>query len=682
MEEFIKEGDTSLSYGDFVYYKAPKITLNEEEKIDSTEIKPAISEDKTHEISPEHDQYYELADKSPKTKHTISAKLISITSLIVVAALGIITTLVSYYVTNDVRINAEENNLTINSRSAADIENRLESIHSNVYLLLDMIDASGSEGNLSRQATAFFFERNPSIAAVIISDSKTLINTSFFISHELENSVLESFVLNESDAIQRGKKGEIIAVNASPYFDYPMIGLIYPYDDGVKQSSLIILFSSDSLSEIFGTGSLNSSFMVNNEGELLAHPDNSLVMVAASMIANPIVKDMMENSATNRQLLYTDESGEEFFGAYKKISQGDIGVITTVQSSVIFETVHTTTRRNVYLTVVVLAISIMIIWFVSKSISNPVKALAAAANQIKEGKYELSIKAHTKDELGLLTESFVSMGKGLAERERLKDTFGRFINKEIAEKALKGELTLGGETKTATIFFSDIRSFTAISEKLEPYEVVGFLNDYMTRMVNCVTATNGVVDKFIGDAVMAVWGAPVSAGTTQQDALNCVRSALMMRSALIEFNKGRGGDKKPIIRIGCGINTGPVVAGQIGSNERMEYTVIGDAVNFASRTESLNKPLGTDILITENTYELVKEFILAEEMPSVTVKGKEKPVKMFAVLNMLNVTDIPGAGKEGPKTLKEVRLRVGIPEPDMGEVNLDAEEKKYEIQGQ
>ena len=183
-----------------------------------------------------------MADKSPKTKHTISAKLISITSLIVVAALGIITTLVSYYVTNDVRINAEENNLTINSRSAADIENRLESIHSNVYLLLDMIDASGSEGNLSRQATAFFFERNPSIAAVIISDSKTLINTSFFISHELENSVLESFVLNESDAIQRGKKGEIIAVNASPYFDYPMIGLIYPYDDGVKQSSLIILF--------------------------------------------------------------------------------------------------------------------------------------------------------------------------------------------------------------------------------------------------------------------------------------------------------------------------------------------------------------------------------------------------------------------------------------------------------
>ncbi len=112
----------------------------------------------------------------------------------------------------------------------------------------------------------------------------------------------------------------------------------------------------------------------------------------------------------------------------------------------------------------------------------------------------------------------------------------------------------------------------------------------------------------------------------------------------------------------------------------MEYTVIGDTVNFASRTESLNKPLHTDILLTENTYELIKDYVLVEQMPSVTVKGKEKPVHMYAVINMPYAEDIPGAGKDGPKTMAEVRDLLGIDAPDLATVNLDEEEKKYKIQ--
>ena len=193
----------------------------------------------------------------------------------------------------------------------------------------------------------------------------------------------------------------------------------------------------------------------------------------------------------------------------------------------------------------------------AKSITTPVKALASASKKIANGDFKINLTAHTHDEIGLLTTSFTQMGNAL-------DTFGRFTNKLIAVKAMKGEITLGGETKTATLFFSDIRSFTAISEKLSAEEVVFFLNDYMTRMVTCVEKTGGTVDKFIGDAVMAHWGAASSTGSVKSDALNSVRTALMMRAALQEFNTGRGGDKKPIIRIGCGINTGSVVAGQIG----------------------------------------------------------------------------------------------------------------------
>jgi adenylate cyclase len=261
--------------------------------------------------------------------------------------------------------------------------------------------------------------------------------------------------------------------------------------------------------------------------------------------------------------------------------------------------------------------------------------------------------------------------------------FGRFTNRDIAVRAMRREIKPGGLSKHATIFFSDIRGFTEKSENFTKAfgdeasnKIVDWLNNYLTKMVECVEKTNGVVDKYIGDAVMAHWGTAFTSGSPEGDALDCVKAAIMMRYALLEMNLKRAKDDpgNPEIRIGCGINTGVVTAGQIGSDQRMEYTVIGDPVNLASRTEALNKPLGTDILITEDTWNLVGDKLITEEMPPVTVKGKEKPVRMFAVVNLRDA-------KTGPKTLAEVRTRLGIPTPDMSKVDTDAEETKYKIQG-
>ncbi|HNA79890.1 MAG TPA: adenylate/guanylate cyclase domain-containing protein, partial [Turneriella sp.] len=200
------------------------------------------------------------------------------------------------------------------------------------------------------------------------------------------------------------------------------------------------------------------------------------------------------------------------------------------------------------------------------------------------------------------------------------------------------------------VFFSDIRSFTSISEKMTPAEVVGFLNEYMTLMVDIVHKYGGVVDKFIGDAIMAIWGAPVS---KPNDVENAVNAALEMRAVLHKFNQGRGSRTKPIIRIGMGLNTGEVLAGQIGSNDRLEYTVIGDTVNLASRMEGLNKTFGTDILITQNTYELVKKKFVCQPLHKVQVKGKAEAQRVYAVM-----------GKTGdakaPKSLAELHKFTGL----------------------
>ncbi|MBO7136300.1 MAG: HAMP domain-containing protein, partial [Spirochaetaceae bacterium] len=372
----------------------------------------------------------------------------------------------------------------------------------------------------------------------------------------------------------------------------------------------------------------------------------------------------------NTQSLIETLNGKKFMAVHK--IKNDLFVITTIPEKAVFAVINRTTYRIILFSLAVLFIAIIIIRLFSKNITNPIADLVEASAKIEQGEFELGIEPRTKDEIGLLTSSFIQMSRGLAEREKLMVSFSKFTNKTIAQKAASGELALGGETRNATIFFSDIRSFTAMSEKMQPKEVVEFLNEYMTRMVECVNKTNGVVDKYIGDAIMAVWGAPESSGNPAQDAMNAVAAALMMRAALFNFNKSRREKGLAPVHIGCGINSGPVVAGQIGSNERMEYTVIGDAVNLASRTEALNKPFATDILITENTYNLIKSRLIVEEMPGVHVKGKTEAIKMFAVINI--------AGREKPSTIEEVRRIIGTTAPDLAKVNTDDEEKKYNIQ--
>jgi adenylate cyclase len=190
---------------------------------------------------------------------------------------------------------------------------------------------------------------------------------------------------------------------------------------------------------------------------------------------------------------------------------------------------------------------------------------------------------------------------------------------------------LGGQTLTVTILFTDIRSFTTISEKMNAQELVGLLNEYFTEMVGIVTLADGAVDKYIGDAIMAVFGAPVP---KPGDAVNAVTAAVRMRQALKRLNVRLEARGLQPLRTGIGLHTGEVVAGNIGSEQRLEYTVIGDAVNLASRLESSTKELGVNVLISHDTWLLVKDAIDARPVKEIFVKGRKQPVMTYEVLGI------------------------------------------------
>lgn len=611
-----------------------------------------------------------------KVRFSISVQLITIFSVLVIFALGLSTVLVSYFITDEERRTAEDNNHTVNSRTASAVESYFNSVESSVSLYLDI--SQNSTSSVSEN----FFIRNPEILGIFYEDEKgtvSFILPSDFL--DLGQNAENAVVLTKKDAIEIQKAhsssaasvfaGKKLYFNESRRFSVPIISQLFMWQGENAKYAVTVIFYPQSLNDSFAMGAMNTSYLVSADGSILISGDIEKTMNGESINGSALYTAICEYKEQNRQMLFTDENEGDFFGAFTRILNGELITITTISSDIVYEAGRSTFIRNIFLSCAIFFLCIMLIWFWSKSISTPVKQLAAAAGRIGNGEYEVQMERKRKDELKILTDSFVKMGHGLAERERLKDAFGRFTNKEIAEKAMRNELSLGGENKNVTVFFSDIRSFTAMSEKLTPEQVVEFLNEYMTRMVKCVDATGGVVDKFIGDAIMAVWGAPVSAGSPKDDALNGIKASLLMRKELYELNKEREAKGLIPVHIGCGLNSGDVIAGQIGSEKRMEYTVIGDTVNTASRTEALNKPFHTDVLITENTWQLVKDEILVEEMPGVKVKGKTDKLRMFAVIGFKDSTKFT--------SYKQVRALLGVSEPDLAAVNPDEEEKKYEV---
>lgn len=276
------------------------------------------------------------------------------------------------------------------------------------------------------------------------------------------------------------------------------------------------------------------------------------------------------------------------------------------------------------------------------AISRNVGHLKERLAEVRDGNLDVQARTDGLDSFGIVMSDFNRMVEGLRQREQLKETFGRYVTTQVADEILSGRVTLGGELRTATVLFSDIRGFTSMSEQLGPTEVVAFLNEYLTAMVDCVLEHGGVLDKFIGDAVLAVFGAPVGTGSIEGDARAAVACAVSMGKRLTEMNERRVAVGKPAIGIGIGVHTGELVAGNIGSPRRMQYTVIGDTVNVGSRLESLTKEHRRQTLMSAATARLVEKDIDLVEVGTVTVRGRSEPLQIYGLKHEVRVSTSPG----------------------------------------
>ena len=341
--------------------------------------------------------------------------------------------------------------------------------------------------------------------------------------------------------------------------------------------------------------------------------------------------------------IYDDEWGPVLSG-YSPIGGEDgkggagfVGVDVTGKSVLAMK------RHALLLAVALFALAALLVGavsaFVARNVREPLTRIIEATAAIAAGKLDTRAGLVRVDEFGILGAHFDQMAKGLEEREVIRSTFGRYVSEDVAKRILssKDGARMGGEEREVTVLFSDLKSYSTISETLGPTEVVDFLNEYLTVMNAEIDRHGGCIIEFLGDAILAVFGAPSELEGHPAAALRC---AMAMRDALAKFNQKMNDEhrapwqKKGMASLGqrIGIHTGTVVAGNLGSKVRVKYAVIGDAVNVASRCEGLNKTLGTEILCTGATRALLPDDLKArlKDMGAHPVKGREQPVPVYA----------------------------------------------------
>jgi adenylate cyclase len=275
-----------------------------------------------------------------------------------------------------------------------------------------------------------------------------------------------------------------------------------------------------------------------------------------------------------------------------------------------------------------LGLSVVAALYVARTIIRPLRSLEGSMQVVETGNLDAAAAVSTDDEIAHLAAAFNRMVAGLKREALVRDLFGQYVSPEVARLAIEQEGRLEGQVTECTVLFVDIRRFTSLAEVLPPARLIGILNRYFERMLTVVEAEGGIVNKFGGDSLLAVFGSPLN--PTTDHAERAVRAALRMRVALAEFNLEQAAEEMPELRVGFGLATGELVAGNIGSARKREYTVIGDPVNLAARLQELTPELGADVLMNATTARGAARVAHFRSLGNIEIRGRAEPVEVFS----------------------------------------------------
>jgi len=313
-------------------------------------------------------------------------------------------------------------------------------------------------------------------------------------------------------------------------------------------------------------------------------------------------------------------------------STGDsVGVVgVDIDAKRVIEELNTLRTLGFFALLLSIVLAIGLAVYFSVQLARPLRKLRDAVVAIGNGKLETRLDTSTGDEFAEVALAVNEMAEGLQQRDVFKGTLVRYMSGQLADKIISsGKMPdLKGERRKITVLFADVRGFTSLSEKLAPEDVFSLLNDYFDKMIDEICKNHGMLNKFMGDGLMAVFGA-LDEDPYQEE--NAIKAALGMRNVLEGMRERFQAERQVDLKIGIGINTGIALVGNIGSNQRMEFTAIGDTVNLGSRLESATKELGTDIIVSEYTYVAARTKFQFRPLGQIAIRGRENPVTAYAV---------------------------------------------------
>ncbi|MBI3242075.1 MAG: FtsX-like permease family protein [Chloroflexi bacterium] len=393
--------------------------------------------------------------------------------------------------------------------------------------------------------------------------------------------------------------------------------------------------SADSLNQLFQGG--NSPYDFTLRYAFITDDHYKVLSSSRAEYNNTTLTNTVSLAGSASSVRLTDWTGERAFEAVVAITnQGErqlgyaiIGLSTEPVDNITRDIV----RGSVGMMAVALAGAILLTVFFTRRALAPLAQIAEASHAVARGDLSQRIPETRWDEVGRVARSFNEMVGGLNDRERMRDLFGRYLSREVSEAVLAGRVTFKGERKTITCLYVDMRGSTAFAEQHAPEEVMEALNQYFEVVVLAVEAHGGIVNRFVGDEAVCLFGAPTS---LRDHADHALQAALSMREGLAYLNQKRTTLNLPTLKFGIGLNTGEVVAGATGSEERQEYTVIGDAMNLGARIQALNKEFPAhDILLSEFTHAALgpkaDDYVLADLGP-VEIRGKSQPVRVLGLV--------------------------------------------------